>query len=76
MFVVKFEYGIGSDGNTESCVEFDTLAKARKFVRDAMDEICDKIQNDIEVDNAIIRVWDSEAPGGLIADIRSGGRQK
>lgn len=76
MFVVKFEYGIGSDGHTESCVGFNKLAEARKFAIDVIDEICDKVQDGVEVDNAIIRVWDTEAPGGLIADIWSGGRQK
>ena len=41
MFVVKFEYGLGSEGCTESCVGFDTMDEARKFALDVVNEICD-----------------------------------
>lgn len=39
MFVVKLEYGFGSNGHTESCVGFDTMDDARKFALDALNEI-------------------------------------
>ena len=69
MFVVKLEYGLGADGNTESCVVFNDMAEARQFAHDAIDEICDKIVDGSEADNAIIRVWDCESDNELINDL-------
>lgn len=69
MFVVKFEYGLGSAGHTESCVEFNTMDEAREFALAAVNEICDNIQEGVEADNAIVRVWDAEVDDDLIADI-------
>lgn len=69
MFVLQFEYGFGGEGHTESCVEFDTMDEAREFALAAVNEICDKIQNGLEADNAILRVWDAETDDVLIYDI-------
>lgn len=72
MFVVKLEYGLGADSDTESCVVFDDMAEARRFAHDAIDEICDKVGGDDKTDNAIIRVWDCESDNELINDLHFG----
>lgn len=69
MFVVKFEYGFGSSSCTESCVGFDTMDEARAFALDAVNEICDQVQNGVYADNAIVRVWDADVDSELIRDI-------
>ena len=69
MFVVKFEYGLGGESYTESCVGFDTMDEARKFALDAVGEICDQVQNGVKADNAIVRVWDADVYDELICDI-------
>ena len=69
MFVVKLEYGLGADGNTESCVAFNDMAEARRFAHDAIDEICDKVVDGSKADNAIVRVWDSESNTELVNDL-------
>ena len=69
MFVVKFEYGVGGEGYTESCVSFVTMDEARKFAIEAVNEICDRVQNRSIADNAVLRVWDADADGELIYDI-------
>lgn len=69
MFVVKFEYGVGGVGYTESCVDFDTMDEARKFAIEAVNEICDRVQNSSIADNAILRVWDADVDDELIYDI-------
>lgn len=68
MFIVQFEYGLGSAGHTESCVGFDTMDEAREFALAAVNEICDKVQDGVKADNAIIRVWDAEVDDDLIAN--------
>lgn len=69
MFVVKFEYGLGGEGYAESCVGFDTMDEARKFALDAVNEICDQVQNGVKADNAIVRVWDADVYDELLCDI-------
>lgn len=69
MFVVKFEYGLGSEGCTESCVGFDTMDEARKFALDVVNEICDQVQKGVKADNAVIRVWDGDVYDELLCDI-------
>lgn len=69
MFIVKFEYGFKDTGHTESCIGFDTMDEARKFALDAVNEICDQVQNGVKADNAILRVWNAEVDGELICDI-------
>nr|DAF91615.1 MAG TPA: hypothetical protein [Siphoviridae sp. ctcK97] len=76
MFVVKLVYGIEADGHTESCVGFDSLDEAREFALEAVIEICDKVGNGSQADNAILRIWDADADGELITDICEGGIQK
>lgn len=71
MITVKFEYGLGADGNTESCFGFDTRGDARQFAHDAIDEIFDKVGVDINVDNAIVRIWDCETNNELIDDLQN-----
>lgn len=72
MIAVSFEYGLGADGNTESCFIFSNGEDARRFAHDAIDEICDKVGVDINVDNAIVRIWDCETNNGLIKDMYCG----
>lgn len=69
MITVLFEYGLGADGSTESCFIFNDRAEARQFAHDAIDEICDKVGVDINVDNAIVRIWDCENNNDLINDL-------
>ena len=69
MIVVKLEYGLGADGSTESCQVFNDRAEARLFAHDAIDEICNKVGVDINVDNAIVRIWDCETNNELINDL-------
>ena len=69
MFVVKFEYGLGSEGCTESCVGFDKMDAARKFALDVVNEICDQVQNGVKADNAIVRIWDTDVNDELLCDI-------
>lgn len=69
MFVVKFEYGVGGEAHTETCVGFDTMDKARKFAIKAVNEICERVQNRSIADNAILRVWDADVNSELIYDI-------
>ena len=75
MFIVQFEYGLGSAGHTESCVGFDTMDEALRYLYTclnfplaAVNEICDKVQDCVKADNAIIRVWDAEVDDDLIAN--------
>lgn len=72
MITVSFEYGLGADGNTESCFVFNNREDARRFAHDAIDEICDKVGVDINVDNAIVRIWDCETNNELIKDTYCG----
>lgn len=72
MITVKFEYGLGGNGTSESCFVFDNREDARRFAHDAIDEICDKVGVDCMVDNAIIRVWDDETNNDLIDDLWNG----
>lgn len=69
MFVVKFEYGVGGEGHTESCVSFDTMDEARKFAIEAVNEICDRVQNRSIADNAVLRIWGADVDSELICDI-------
>lgn len=69
MFVVKFEYGVGGECRTESCVGFNTMDDARKFAIEAVNEICDRVQNHSIADNAVLRIWDADADSELICDI-------
>lgn len=69
MLIVKFEYGVGGEGHTESCVGFNTMDEARKFAIEAVNEICDRVQNHSIADNAILRVWDADVNSELISDI-------
>lgn len=69
MFVVKIEYGPGAESTTESCAVFDDMTKTRQFAHRVIDEICDKIEDDSETDNAIIRIWDCESDNELINDL-------
>ena len=72
MIAVKLEYGLGADGNTESCFVFVDREEARRFAHDAIDEILDKVGVDNNVDNAIVRVWDWETNNELINDLNAG----
>lgn len=72
MIAVKLEFGLGADGNTESCIVFNDRAEARRFAHDAIDEICDKVGVDHNVDNAIVRIWDFETNNELINDLYIG----
>ena len=69
MFVVKFEYGVGDESCTESCVSFDTMDEAREFAIGAVNEICNRVRNRSIADNAILRVWDADVDYELIQDI-------
>lgn len=71
MFTVKFEYGIGNAGSTESCVTFESYEEAREFAHEALDEILRTVQDGVKADNAILRVWDDESDRDLINDIWS-----
>ena len=57
MFVVQFEYEIVGEGFVESCEGFDKLSEAREFGHDLFDELCDNLENGVEIDDAIIRIW-------------------
>ena len=72
MIAVKLEFGLGADGNTESCIVFNDRAEARRFAHDAIDEICDKVGVDSKIDNAIVRIWDFETNNELINDLYFG----
>lgn len=69
MIAVKFEYGLGADGNTESYFVFDNREDARQFAHDAIDEIFDNVGVANDVDNAIVRIWDCETDNELINDL-------
>lgn len=74
MIIVKFEYGFGGIGHTESCVGFDTMQEAREFAINAINEICDEVRDGVAADNAVLRVWDAEVDSELIADVLKGDR--
>lgn len=57
MFIVQIEYEIKGEGFTESCEVFDEILEARQFARDAIDEICEKIQEGDEVVDADVHIW-------------------
>lgn len=57
MFVVQFEYEIVGEGFVESCEGFDKLSEARVFGHDVIDELCDELEDGVEIDNATIRIW-------------------
>ena len=57
MFVVQFEYEIVGEGFVESCEGFDKLSEAREFCYDVIDELFDELEEDVEIDDAAVRVW-------------------
>ena len=57
MFVVQFEYEIVGEGFVESCEGFYKLSEARRFGRDAIDELFDKLEEGVEIEDATIRIW-------------------
>lgn len=73
MITVKFEYGIGNAGSTESCNTFGSKEDAREFAHDVLDEILDAVASGAGADNGLIRIWDDEAKGALINDLWSWG---
>lgn len=60
MFVVQFEYEIVGEGFVESCEGFDKLNDARKFGHDLIDELFDELGEGVEIDDAVIRIWETE----------------
>lgn len=71
MLTVKFEYGTGNAGSTESCEIFESYKEARKFAHKALDEILEEIKSGAQADNGILRIWDDESKGALIDDLCS-----
>ena len=57
MFVVQFEYEVVGAGFVESCEGFDKLNEAREFGHNLIDELFDELGEDVEIDNATVRVW-------------------
>ena len=57
MFVVQFEYEIVGEGFVESCEGFDKLSEAREFGHNVIDELCDELEEGVEIDDATIRIW-------------------
>lgn len=60
MFGVQFEYEIVGEGFVEFCEGFGKLSEARDFVHDVIDEIYDELEEDVEIDNATVRIWKEE----------------
>lgn len=60
MFVVQFEYEIVGEGFVESCEGFDKLSEAREFGRNVIDELCDNLEEGVEINDAAIRIWKAE----------------
>lgn len=60
MFVVQFEYEIVGEGFVESCEGFDKLCEVREFGRHVLDELCDHLDEGVEIDDATIRIWKAE----------------
>lgn len=57
MFVVQFEYENVSEGFVESCEGFDKLSEARAFSHSVIDEFCDELEEGVEIDDAVVRIW-------------------
>lgn len=57
MFVVQFEYEIVGEEFVESSEGFDKLSEAREFGYNAIDEFCDNLEEGVEIDNAVVRIW-------------------
>ena len=57
MFVVQFEYEIVGEGFVESCEGFDKLCHARDFAHVVIDELCDKLGEGVEIDDATVGIW-------------------
>lgn len=57
MFVVQFEYEIVGEGFVESCEGFDKLSEAREFCYNVIDELCDELEEGVEIDDAVVRIW-------------------
>lgn len=57
MFVVQFEYEIVGEGFVESCEGFDKLCDARNFAHIAIDELCDKLGEGVEIGDANVNIW-------------------
>lgn len=57
MFVVQFEYEIVGEGFVESCEGFDKLIEARDFAHVVINELCDKLGDGVEIDDASVRIW-------------------
>lgn len=57
MFVVQFEYEIVGEGFVESCEGFDKLCDARMFGHDVIDELCDNLEEGVEIEDATVRIW-------------------
>ena len=60
MFVVQFEYEIVGEGFVESCEGFDKLSEAREFGHNVLDELFDEIGEEVEINDAIVRIWKAE----------------
>ena len=59
MFVVQIEYEIVGEGFVESCEGFDKLSEARVFGHNAIDELFDELGDGVEIDDAIVRIWNT-----------------
>lgn len=57
MFVVHFEYEIVGEGFVESCEGFNKLNEARDFGHNVIDEICDNLEEGIEIDDVAVHIW-------------------
>ena len=57
MFIVQFEYEIVGEGFVESCEGFDKLSEAREFGHSVIDELCNKFEECVEIDDASVRIW-------------------
>lgn len=57
MFVVQCEYEIVGEGFVESCEGFDKLSEARDFGHNVIDELCDKLDEGIEIDDVAVYIW-------------------
>lgn len=55
---VQVCHGLGDDGQTESCVVFDTRDEAIQFIMDYLDEL-DVACEDQAADNGVIRIWNT-----------------
>ena len=57
MFVVQFEYELVGEGFVESCEGFDKLGDARDFAHIVIDELCGKLGDGVEIDDAAVSIW-------------------